>query len=129
MSDMQDQPVREPGSGGTAAGTAAGTAPGSAAGAGQAGASRGYVPRPAPGYDDVRQESQGPSGLALGMTLVAAVFLMIGGVFYFFSGLAALIRGSFFVTLPNYAFSISITGWGWLHLIMGGVVFVTGAAL
>ena len=66
------------------------------------------------------------------MTLVAAVLMMIGGVLDFFSGLAALIRGQFFVTLPNstdYAFSVSIHSWGWLHLIAGAVVFVTGAAL
>jgi hypothetical protein len=110
------------------AGTATGTASGTT-GAGQADAARGYVPRPAPGYDDVRYESQGPSGFALGMTLVAAVFMMIGGLFDFFEGLAALIRGQFFVVLPNYAFSVSVTGWGWLHLITGIVVFATGAAL
>ena len=122
MSDIQDQP------GGTAgSGTAAGTAPGGTAGA--SGPRGGYVPRPAPGYDDVRSEKEGPSGLALGLTLVAAVFMMIGGLFDFFEGLAALIRGQFFVVLPNYAFSISVTGWGWLHLITGAVVFVVGAAL
>ena len=109
---------------GTATGTASGTA-----GAGQADATRGYVPRPAPGYDDVRSESQGPSRFSLGMTLVAAVLMMIGGLFDFFEGLAALLRGNFFVVLPNYAFSVSITGWGWLHLVTGIVVFVTGAAL
>jgi len=117
MSNIQDQPA----GGGTAgSGTAAGPA---------AGPRGGYVPRPAPGYDDVRYEKEGPSGLALGMTLVAAAFMMIGGLFDFFEGLAALIRGQFFVVLPNYAFSISITGWGWLHLIMGALVFATGAAL
>jgi hypothetical protein len=123
MSNTQDQPV-----GGTpGSGTAAGTAPGSAAGG--PGTQGRYVPRPAPGYDDVRSEREGPSGLALGMTLVAAAFMMIGGLFDFFEGLAALLRGQFFVVLPNYAFSISITGWGWLHLITGIVVFATGAAL
>jgi hypothetical protein len=127
MSDMQDQPVREQAGGTAGPGTAAGTAPGSAAGA--SGTRGSYVPRPAPGYDDVRQESQGPSGMALGLTLVAAVFMMIGGLFDFFEGLAALIRGQFFVVLPNYAFSVSVTGWGWLHLITGIVVFATGAAL
>jgi hypothetical protein len=127
MSDMQDQPVRDPGGGTAGSGTAAGTAPGSAAGAS---ATQGrYVPRPAPGYDDVRSEKEGPSGPALGLTLVAAVFMMVGGLFDFFEGLAALIRGQFFVVLPNYAFSISATGWGWLHLITGIVVFATGAAL
>ena len=109
---------------GTATGTASGTT-----GAGQADATRGYVPRPAPGYDDVRYESQAPSGFSLGMTLVAAVLMMIGGLFDFFEGLAALIRGNFFVVLPNYAFSVSVTGWGWLHLVTGIVVFATGAAL
>jgi hypothetical protein len=122
MSDIQDQP----GSGGTASGTAPGTAPGTA---GASGTSGRYVPRPAPGYDDVQYEPAGPSGFALGMTLVAAVFMMVSGLFDFFSGLAALIRGSFFVTLPHYAFSVSIHGWGWLHLIVGALVFATGAAL
>ena len=127
MSDIQDgqsatPPTAPRPSSGT--GTASGTA-----GAAQAEATRGYVPRPAPGYDDVRYESQGPSGYSIGMTLVAAVLMMIGGLFDFFEGLAALIRGNFFVVLPNYAFSISVTGWGWLHLVTGVVVFATGAAL
>jgi hypothetical protein len=117
MSNIQDQPA---GRGTAGSGTAAGPATGTRGG---------YVPRPAPGYDDVRYEKEGPSGLAMGMTLVAAAFMMIGGLFDFFEGLAALIRGQFFVVLPNYAFSISVTGWGWLHLIMGALVFATGAAL
>jgi len=124
MSEIQDQPGGGTAGSGTAAGPATSTGPGSASGT-----RGGYVPRPAPGYDDVRSPEQGPSGLALGMTLVAAAFMMIGGLFDFFEGLAALIRGQFFVVLPNYAFSISVTGWGWLHLIMGALVFATGAAL
>ena len=128
MSDMQNQPS----SGGSPGGPTQGTAPATAGAApsGSASASSGtYVPRPAPGYDDVRYEREGPSGLALGLTLMAAVFLMIAGIFDFFAGLAGLIRGSFFTTQPHYAFSTSIHTWGWLHLIFGAVVFVTGAAL
>ena len=121
MSDTQHQPS----SGGAPGDTTQGTAPTSAT----SGAPGPYVPRPAPGYDDVRYENEGPSGLALGLTLMAAALMMISGVFDFFAGLAAILRGSFFVTLPNYAFSLSIHGWGWLHLITGVVVFVTGAAL
>lgn len=127
MSDIQGgQPATPPAAPRPSSGT--GTATGST-GAGQADAARGYVPRPAPGYDDVQYESQEPSGFAAGMTLLAAVLMMIGGVLDFFSGLSALIRGQFFVTLPNYAFSVSVHNWGWLHLIAGAVVFVTGAAL
>ena len=119
MSDMNDQ-QSQPSRGGAAAGaTAAGPAEGT----------RGYVPRPAPGYDDVSTRDDGPSGAAIGLTILAAVFMMIAGVLGFFEGLAAIVRGTFFVTLPNYAFSLSAVGWGWLHLILGVLVFAAGAAL
>jgi hypothetical protein len=55
--------------------------------------------------------------------------MMIAGTLGFFEGLAAIVRGTFFVTLPNYAFSLSAVGWGWLHLILGVLVFSAGAAL
>jgi hypothetical protein len=33
------------------------------------------------------------------------------------------------VVLPNYAFSLSATGWGVVHMIIGALVFIVGAAL
>jgi hypothetical protein len=130
MSDMQDQPAQQPRRGAAAGGTTAAAPSGAtAAGGRQADAARGYVPRPAPGYDDVGTADRGPSGAALGLTIMAAVFMMITGLFGFFEGLAAIIKGSFFVVLPNYAYSLSATGWGWLHMILGALVFLTGAAL
>jgi hypothetical protein len=133
MSDMHDQPAQQPrgGPAGTAAGQAASSQSGSGTGpsAAQAEARRGYVPRQASGYEDVRTRDDGPSGAALGLTLLAAVFMMIAGVLGFFEGLAAIVRGSFFVTLPNYTFSLSAVGWGWVHLILGVLVFAAGAAL
>jgi hypothetical protein len=119
MSDTHDQPAPQP-RGGAAGGTTA---------AGPADTARPYVPRPAPGYDDVSARDRGPSGLALGGTMLAAVLLMLTGLFGFFEGLAAIIRGSFFVVLPNYAFSMSAVGWGWVHLILGVLSFAAGAAL
>jgi hypothetical protein len=93
-----------------------------------------YVPRPAPGYDDAARyeaaaASEPPSGAAIGLTIMAAAFMMVSGLLSFFEGLAMVIRGSFFVVLPNYAFSLSAVGWGWVHLAIGAVVFVAGAAL
>ena len=130
MSDTHDQSAQQPRRGAAAGGTTAAAPSGAtAAGARQPDAARGYVPRPAPGYDDVRSADRGPSGAALGLTIMAAVFMMITGLFGFFEGLAAIIRGSFFVVLPNYAYSLSATGWGWLHMILGALVFLTGAAL
>jgi uncharacterized membrane protein len=70
-----------------------------------------------------------PRGAVIGLTMLAAAFMMIAGVLGFFEGLAAVIRGSFFVTLPNYAFSLSATSWGVVHLVLGGLLFIAGAAL
>lgn len=136
MTDMNDRPTQQPGGGTQAGGMTAG-APGaerSDTGAGQdtaapADTARGYVPRPAPGYDDVAAARREPSGAAIGLTILAAAFMMVTGVLGFFEGLAAVIRGSFFVVLPNYAFSLSATGWGVVHIIISVLVFAAGVAL
>jgi hypothetical protein len=95
-----------------------------------------HVPRPAPGYDDTvdyaaagQSGQSGPSGAALGFTAMAAILMMLSGGANILEGIAAVIRASYFVTLPNYAFNTSVTGWGWTHLIFGVVVFLAGACL
>jgi hypothetical protein len=77
----------------------------------------------------VNYAAAGPSGAALGFTALAAVMMMLSGVANLLEGLAAIIRGSYFVTLPNYAYNTSVSGWGWTHLIVGVVVFLAGACL
>lgn len=122
MTDIPDQPVQQPRGGAAAAGTT------SAPGAGTPGAQRGYVPRPAPGYDDVAVDRE-PSGAVLGLTFLAAVFMMLAGVLAIFEGIANFIRGTFFAVLPNYAFSMSATGWGILQTVLGAFVLGAGVAL
>jgi hypothetical protein len=131
MTDMNDQPAQQPRSGATAGRTTAAAQDAAARTdtAATADTARGYVPRPAPGYDDVSATYREPSGAAIGLTILAAVFMMVTGVLGFFEGLAAVIRGSFFVTLPNYAFSLSATSWGVVHIILGALLFIAGVAL
>ena len=131
MTDMNDQPAQEPRSGATAGRTTAAAQDAAARTdtTATADTARGYVPRPAPGYDDVSATYREPSGAAIGLTILAAVFMMVTGVLGFFEGLAAVIRGSFFVTLPNYAFSLSATSWGVVHIILGALLFIAGVAL
>ena len=89
-----------------------------------------YVPRPAPGYDDtVGDAAAGPPVAALGFTALAAVLMMLSGGANILEGIAAVIRGSYFVTLPNYTYNVSVNSWGWIHIIAGAVVFLAGAAL
>jgi hypothetical protein len=124
MSNAQDQPGRDAGGGAPPTGTAEPT--GSAR---QADATRGYVPRQAPGYGESGYADTRPSGAVAGLTILASVLLMLAGIWGFLEGLAAIIKGSFFVVLPNYAYSTSAVGWGWIHLILGVLVFAAGAAL
>ncbi len=109
-----------------------GTSPGGTARQG-AESVRQYVPRPSPGYDGApagdAPAGDAPGGLAKGLTLFAAITLMLSGTWNFFEGLGAIIKGSFYVVLPGYAFNASVTTWGWWHLIMGAVVFAVGACL
>ena len=91
------------------------------------GAARQYVPRPAPHYETAPGAE--PSPAAMGMTAVAAALMMLSGIWNFLEGLAAIIRGSYFIVLPHYAYNISGHGWGWFHLILGVVVFAAGCAL
>src|SRR5262249_58192962 len=66
---------------------------------------------------------------ALGFLFFASPVMVMAGVFQFFQGLAAILRGSFFVAPPNYAFHLSPTVWGWFHLLFGIVMAATGVAL
>jgi hypothetical protein len=137
MSSAQDQPASGTGTGAAAGtgGTATGApvAPGAPAGkhAGPtAEAERGYVPRQASGYDDRPGfADNAPSGAVIGWTVFAAVMLMISGIGNVLEGIAQIVRGSYFVTLPSYAYNLSVHSWGWIHLIAGIVVFLAGAAL
>ena len=137
MSSAQDQPVSGTGTDAAAAtsGTATGTPVATGAPAGRHAsptteAERGYVPRQASGYDDrPGLVDSNASGAVVGWTVFASVMLMISGIGNVLEGIAQIVRGSYFVTLPNYAYNLSVHSWGWIHLIAGIVVFLAGAAL
>jgi len=55
--------------------------------------------------------------------------MLLMALFQFFEGLAAVIKGNFYVVVPNYAFNVDVTTWGWIHLIIGILMAVAGWAL
>jgi hypothetical protein len=69
------------------------------------------------------------SAWATGWTAAAAVLLIFGGLMAIFEGIAAIAKDDIFVTTRNYTYQWSLTGWGWLHLILGIVVVLSGLAL
>jgi len=100
------------------------TATSAQTGAESGGATRQYVPRQAPRYEEA-----GRRRAATAITLFAAVAMMISGVWNILEGVAGVIHNTFVVILPNYVYTLSATGWGWFHIILGAVVLAAGIGL
>jgi hypothetical protein len=63
-----------------------------------------------------------------GIAFAASVLTLVGG-FQVIAGLAAIINDQFFVVTRNYAFDLDVATWGWIHLVIGVALLVTGAGL
>jgi hypothetical protein len=64
--------------------------------------------------------------MATGGLLFAATLMVLAGLFQFFQGIIGIAKDEIFVTTPNYLFKFNTTTWGWIHLIIGLVIMVTG---
>ena len=70
-----------------------------------------------------------PSGLAIGVTVTAAVILILGGVLHAMQGVVGLANNEFYVTTQNWIFKFDATTWGWVHILVGLVAIGTGIGL
>ncbi|MEV2189403.1 hypothetical protein AB0I02_00170 [Streptomyces phaeochromogenes] len=66
---------------------------------------------------------------AHGLTAFAAVMLMIAGVLDIFRGIMGIAEDDVFVTTRDYVFAYDLTGWGWIHLVLGAVAVVVSLGL
>ncbi|MFF3334990.1 hypothetical protein ACFYWX_36535 [Streptomyces sp. NPDC002888] len=66
---------------------------------------------------------------AQGLTVFAAVMLMIAGLLAVCRGVMAIAEDDVFVTTSNYAFEFDLTGWGWVHLILGALAVIVSFGL
>jgi hypothetical protein len=74
-------------------------------------------------------DQQPVSKTAVGLTLFAATMMVIVGCFQAMQGLIALFNDTFYVVGQEWTFEFDITGWGWIHLIMGAGLVVAGVFL
>lgn len=72
------------------------------------------------------QAVSAPSEAAAGLSVFAAVMMMMIGAFQAIQGVVALANETFYVVGEKYVFQFDITTWGWVHLILGVVVAVAG---
>lgn len=81
----------------------------------------------ASGVSDYSGEYERTSSWAVGFVVFAAMMMMLVGSFHFFQGLAAIFEDEFFVVGQNYIYDVDVTAWGWIHLILGVIIFCAGA--
>ncbi|MEU5878607.1 hypothetical protein [Spirillospora sp. NPDC047279] len=63
---------------------------------------------------------------ALGLAVFTGIMMILIGLFQAIAGLAAILDDEFYAIRGEYAFAWDATAWGWVHLIMGMVVFFAG---
>jgi len=78
-------------------------------------------------YDTPRGNE--PSGWATGGVIFAGSLLTLAGIFQAIAGLVAIIDDNFFVVAKHYTFNLDVTAWGWIHLIIGIILFIVGLGL
>jgi hypothetical protein len=69
------------------------------------------------------------SGWALGGVAFAACILTLVGFFQIIAGVVAIIDDDFYVVASNYTFDLDASGWGWIHLLIGILLVITGFGL
>jgi hypothetical protein len=67
-----------------------------------------------------------PAAWASGWVAFAGFILIMAGMFWALSGIAALAEDQFYVLSEEYAFEVDVSTWGWIHLIGGVVAIAAG---
>jgi hypothetical protein len=70
-----------------------------------------------------------PSAGAVGVTMFAAVLMIMTGLWQAFVGLVAVVNDTFYVATEKYLLQFDVTAWGWIHLVVGVVVLLAGISL
>ena len=74
-------------------------------------------------------ERQNYSGAAVGLTMFASVIMMVVGIFQALAGLAGILNDDKLLATEDFVISLDTTAWGWVHLILGVVIFLAGLGL
>jgi hypothetical protein len=82
-----------------------------------------------------RGQRSGPVDLAarndalLGWVRFGAVMMTVIGAFAVIEGLLALLRPTTYLTVNGTVLALDLGAWGWVHLILGALLAITGVSL
>jgi hypothetical protein len=65
----------------------------------------------------------------MGWATFAAIMLMLGGVWDVIVGIVGIAEDEFFLVSPDWVFQFDATAWGWIHLIVGIILFLSGIGI
>ncbi|MFJ7342340.1 hypothetical protein ACIQU3_18870 [Streptomyces sp. NPDC101110] len=66
---------------------------------------------------------------ATGVTVFAAIMLMVTGIIDVVRGVAEIAEDDIFATTRTYIFAFDLTAWGWIHAALGAVAFIISFGL
>jgi hypothetical protein len=64
-----------------------------------------------------------------GIRTFAGVLMLIIGGYHAMAGIAALREDEILLETPSYTYALDVTTWGWVHLGLGVLVALAGAAV
>ncbi|MFF0199736.1 hypothetical protein [Streptomyces sp. NPDC005017] len=64
-----------------------------------------------------------------GGVLFAGVLMLCNGVLAVLQGIAAVADDDVYGRIGSYVYELDLTGWGWIHVVLGVLVAVTGGGL
>jgi hypothetical protein len=70
-----------------------------------------------------------PSGWAVGWTYFAGFMMILIGLYHVMAGFVAIVSDEFYVATREYILQFDTSTWGWIHMILGIVVLVSGLGL
>lgn len=70
--------------------------------------------------------SKEPSSSAVGWIAFAGFILILAGSFMMLAGLGGILNPDTYVVTEDNIFKLSTSSWGWLHLLVGAVIFFSG---
>lgn len=83
----------------------------------------------APGSGDPAWVDPEDRGLAYGVGAFAGVLLAAFASMQLLEGIAAISTGDLYVNDDAYAYSLDVTTWGWVHVVLGIVGILVGVGI
>ena len=82
-------------------------------------------------FEPVAEQKSDMASTSVGSGFItfAGVLMIMAGALQAFTGVVALFQNEFYVATRNYVLQFDTTVWGWIHLVIGGLVLVAGLAV